>query len=116
VAGSTNVKNDAAVAAQTASVTAYSETNARAPHRAVVGDSAVRLSEPASTTLRRRAGPDRTLTLDAEGNPNAVFIFQTDGAMNTAASSNVLLINGASPPTSLAGRGRVGTGATPRSA
>ncbi|MDP9495191.1 MAG: ice-binding family protein, partial [Actinomycetota bacterium] len=36
-----------------------------------------------------------TLTLDAVGNPSSVFIFQTDFALNTAASSNILLVNGA---------------------
>ena len=36
-----------------------------------------------------------TVTLDAKGDPNAVFIFQGDAAFNTAASSSVLLTNGA---------------------
>ena len=36
-----------------------------------------------------------TLTLDGEGDPNAVFIFQVDAALNTAASSHITLINGA---------------------
>jgi len=36
-----------------------------------------------------------TLTLDGGGNSNSVFIFQTDFALDTAASSNILLINGA---------------------
>ncbi|HUU61800.1 MAG TPA: ice-binding family protein [Acidimicrobiia bacterium] len=36
-----------------------------------------------------------TLTLDAGGNPYAVFIFQTDSTLTTASSSRVTLINGA---------------------
>lgn len=36
------------------------------------------------------------LTLDAQGNPNALFIFKIVGAFTTAASVNILLINGAS--------------------
>jgi uncharacterized Zn-binding protein involved in type VI secretion len=36
-----------------------------------------------------------TLTLDAQGDPNAVFIFQAASTLITAASSNVVLINGA---------------------
>jgi uncharacterized repeat protein (TIGR01451 family) len=36
-----------------------------------------------------------TLTLDAQGDPNAVFIFQAASTLITAASSNVTLINGA---------------------
>ncbi|GGO58589.1 hypothetical protein GCM10012287_57080 [Streptomyces daqingensis] len=37
------------------------------------------------------------LTLDAEGDPNAVWVFQIGSTLTTASSSNVNLINGASP-------------------
>lgn len=36
-----------------------------------------------------------TLILDAEGDENAVFIFQTDSTLITASSSNIQLVNGA---------------------
>ncbi len=36
-----------------------------------------------------------TLTLDAEGDPNAVFIFQIGSSLTTASASSVALINGA---------------------
>ena len=36
-----------------------------------------------------------TVTLDAQGNPNAVFIFQAASTLITASASNVSLINGA---------------------
>jgi len=36
-----------------------------------------------------------TLTLDAQGNPNAVFIFKTASTLTTAGASNVNLVNGA---------------------
>ena len=38
-----------------------------------------------------------TLTLDAEGDPNAQFVFQIASALTTASASSVVLINGASP-------------------
>lgn len=38
-----------------------------------------------------------TLTLNAQGNPNAVFIFQTGTTLTTAAGSSVVLINGGNP-------------------
>lgn len=38
---------------------------------------------------------DSTLTLNAQGNANAVFIFQIEGAFSTSAASKVKLINGA---------------------
>lgn len=37
-----------------------------------------------------------TLTLDAQDNPNAIFIFKVGGAFNSAASSTIILTNGAS--------------------
>lgn len=36
-----------------------------------------------------------TLTLDAQGDPNAVFIFKSGSTLTTAASSNIVLANGA---------------------
>ena len=36
-----------------------------------------------------------TMTLDGQGNPNAVFIFQVNAALNTAAASSIRLSNGA---------------------
>ena len=38
-----------------------------------------------------------TLTLDAEGDPNAVFIFQASSTLVTASDSKIVLINGAQP-------------------
>jgi hypothetical protein len=38
-----------------------------------------------------------TLTLNGQGNPNAVFIFQIATTLTTASNSSVLLVNGASP-------------------
>lgn len=38
-----------------------------------------------------------TLTLDGQGNPNAVFIFRTGSTLTTASASRVLAINGAQP-------------------
>jgi hypothetical protein len=38
-----------------------------------------------------------TLTLDAQGNPNAVFVFQAASTLITASTSTVSLINGADP-------------------
>jgi type VI secretion system secreted protein VgrG len=38
-----------------------------------------------------------TLTLDAQGDPDAVFIFQIGSTLTTASNSRVMLINGADP-------------------
>lgn len=37
-----------------------------------------------------------TLTLDAQGNPNAVFVFQIGSTLTTASASNAVVINGGS--------------------
>ena len=37
------------------------------------------------------------LVLDAQGNPNARFVFKIGSQLTTASASSVLLINGASP-------------------
>ncbi|MBK6902812.1 MAG: DUF3494 domain-containing protein [Saprospirales bacterium] len=39
---------------------------------------------------------DGALTLDGQGNPDAIFIFQIDGALSTTVNSTVTLINSAS--------------------
>lgn len=41
------------------------------------------------------AGLTGTLTLDAEGNPDSLFIFQIGSALTTASNSSVVMINGA---------------------
>ena len=38
-----------------------------------------------------------SVTLNGQGNPNAVFIFQLDSTLTTSAGSSVRLINGAQP-------------------
>ncbi|MEU4348351.1 ice-binding family protein [Streptomyces sp. NPDC023838] len=43
------------------------------------------------------AGITGTLTLDAQGNPNAVWVFQIGSTLTTASASSVSFINGASP-------------------
>jgi len=40
---------------------------------------------------------DVNLTLDGEGDPDAIFIIKIDGALTVGASKNVILINSASP-------------------
>ncbi len=45
--------------------------------------------------ITQAASLDGNLTLDAEGNAGAVFIFQTGGEFSTSANSEVILANGA---------------------
>ena len=48
-----------------------------------------------TSVLISGAGPANNVTLDAQGNPNAVFIFQMGSTLTTATSSQVILAGGA---------------------
>ena len=50
---------------------------------------------PGLYTIPAAASNTGTLTLDGGGNPNAVFVFQINGALAFAAGSHVVLTNGA---------------------
>ncbi|MER5730803.1 ice-binding family protein [Streptomyces sp. NPDC002138] len=52
---------------------------------------------PGVYTAPSTLGLTGTLTLDAQNNPNAVWVFQVGSGLTTATSSSVSLINGASP-------------------
>ena len=52
-------------------------------------------SRPASTAIASSLGLTGTLTLDAQGDPNAVFVFQAGSTLITASASQVRLVNGA---------------------
>jgi len=46
-------------------------------------------------SITESATLDNTLTLDAQGNPSAIFIFKIEGAFSSAAGSQIILANGA---------------------
>lgn len=48
-----------------------------------------------TSVLISGAGPNNNVTLDAQGDPNAVFIFQMGSTLTTATSSQVILAGGA---------------------
>lgn len=53
------------------------------------------LLTPGVYSISAAASLDLDLTLNAQGDPNAVFIFQIDGPLSTGADSKIKLINGA---------------------
>lgn len=68
-------------------------TTTTATHAAVLGNGE---TLPAGIYSIAAAGSTAdTLTLDAQGDPNAVFIFKVGGAFSTGAATKVILINGA---------------------
>ncbi|HEV3172649.1 MAG TPA: ice-binding family protein, partial [Actinocrinis sp.] len=86
-----------AVAAQAQSdlTAAYNDAAGRGPATAESADLGGQTLTPgvyASTSTPNLTG---TVTLDAQGDPSAVFIFQMTSTLITASGSNVALINGA---------------------
>lgn len=65
------------------------------PHGAVFGNGEV--LTPGVYDVVTPAAIQGILTLDAQGDPNAVFVFRVNGALTSVAASQVLLINGANP-------------------
>jgi hypothetical protein len=95
IGGQLHVNDDAAVSAQNALLAAITDASGRTAHTEVTGDLGGRtfgVGVHHSTAALALTG---TVTLDGRGDPNAVFIFQGDAALNTAAGGTVVLTNGA---------------------
>ncbi|MFD3548507.1 ice-binding family protein [Streptomyces sp. NPDC058655] len=78
-------------------VTAYNNAAGQATDALLPADAGGLTLVPGVYTAPSTLGLTGTLTLDAQGNPNAVWVFQVASGLTTASSSNVSLINGASP-------------------
>ncbi|MGZ4349518.1 MAG: ice-binding family protein [Solirubrobacteraceae bacterium] len=88
-----------AVAAQAQSdlTTAYNDAASRTPPVTVSGDLGGLTLTPGVYRSGSSVGLTGALTLDAGGDPNAVFIFQAGSTLTTATGSHVNHINGAQP-------------------
>ena len=87
--------NAVALQAQTDLTTAYNDAAGQPFDATVTSDLGGQMLTPGtyrSSSSQQLTGP---LTLDAEGDPNAVFIFQIGSDLTTASGSSVNLINGA---------------------
>ncbi|MBX4198329.1 DUF3494 domain-containing protein [Candidatus Parcubacteria bacterium] len=96
VNGVQNVANALAIQAQTDLTNAYTNAAGQGPVVTVPtelgGTTKVAGAYDSATGTFGITG---TLTLDAQGNPNAVFIFKTSSTLITAGASNIVLANGA---------------------
>ncbi|MBB5640048.1 ice-binding family protein [Cryobacterium roopkundense] len=95
ITGQTHAGDTAAAQAQSALQVAYSDALARSPSGAIAGDLAGQTLTAGVYRSAAAVSVSAGLTLDGQGNPNAVFIFQVNAAFNTAASSSITLVNGA---------------------
>ncbi|MET0933706.1 MAG: ice-binding family protein [Mycetocola sp.] len=95
LAGNTYAGDSTAAAAQAALLTALDDGSAHVKHTEILTDLGGRTFHAGVHHSTAALGLTGTVVLDGEGNSDAVFIFQSDAAFNTAASSTVSLINGA---------------------
>ncbi|MFF1418695.1 ice-binding family protein [Streptomyces sp. NPDC058280] len=97
VNGAVHPTDAVALQAQTDLTTAYNNAAGQAPDSSIAGDLGGLTLVPGVYNASSSIGLTGTLTLDAQGDPNAVWIFQVGSTLTTASASQVLLINGASP-------------------
>jgi hypothetical protein len=96
VLGQTHVDDAVAIGAKNALTTAYNDAASRPTNGSAGTDLAGQTFTPgvrnASSSLLLSSG---SVTLDAQGDPNAVFIFQIGSTLITGSNTTVQLINGA---------------------
>ena len=96
VLGSVHSADATAGLAQNAVVTAFNALGAQPCTANLTGqDLGGLILIPGVYCFDSSAGLTGTLTLDGQGNPNAVFIFKTGSTLTTASASRVVTINGA---------------------
>ena len=97
VSGTIHAADASALAAQNSVITAYNDLAGQACTLNLTGlDLGGMTLTPGVYCFDTSAQLTGTLTLDAQGNANAVFIFKTGSTLTTAAGSQVLMINGGS--------------------
>ena len=96
VLGQTHVDDAVAIGAKNSLTTAYNDAASRPSNGSAGTDLAGQVFLPgvrsASSSLLLSSG---SVTLDAQGNPDAVFIFQIGSTLITGSNTSVVLINGA---------------------
>jgi hypothetical protein len=98
VVGAQHVADTVADIAKTDLVTAYNDAAGQTPVTTIpteLGGST--LTPGIYDSTAGTFGITGTLTLDGQGDPNAVFIFKTASTLTTASASSIVLTNGAQP-------------------
>jgi hypothetical protein len=94
VSGQTHVHDEVSAAAQRDLVTAYDDAAGRTPATAVSGDLVGRTLTSGVYRSTSSLGLTGTVTLDAEGDPQAVFVFQIASTLVTGSESRVAIVGG----------------------
>ncbi|HUY55383.1 MAG TPA: ice-binding family protein [Candidatus Nanopelagicaceae bacterium] len=95
VNGTQQTADSVALSAQSALTTAYLDAAGRTPFTVVSADLGGQTLDPGVYKDTSGLALTGTLTLDAQNNPNAVFIFQATSTLITASNSTVILTGGA---------------------
>ena len=95
VTGSIHDKDAAAGTAQEDRQAAYDAVVAQTGGTAFAGDQAGAIFKPGLYTSGAAITNTGTITLDADGDPGAIFVFQIGAALSSAAASKVVLTDGA---------------------
>lgn len=93
VTGAIHAADATAAAAQTALTAAYTDAEGRTPSTTISGDLGGLTIAPGVYNSASSLGLTGTLTLDGQGDPNAVFIIQMGSTLTTASASEVTLIH-----------------------
>lgn len=94
VSGTPHFADAVALTAKNDALAAYNAAAARPCTTTISGDLGGRTLTPGVYCSASAMGLTGTLTLDAQGDSNAVFIFQIGSALTTASASQVRMING----------------------
>lgn len=98
VAGTINIANAPAILAKTDLVTAYNSLASQTCNTVMTGKNlGGQTLVPNVYCFASSAGLTGTLTLNAGGNPNAVWIFQIGSTLTTASASSVKMSGGGNP-------------------
>jgi hypothetical protein len=95
VLGAVHDKDAAAETAQADRQAAYDQATGMTSTDAFAGDQAGKTFKPGVHTTAAAFTNTGTMTLDADGDPGAVFVFQVGAALSSAAASKVVLTDGA---------------------
>ena len=95
--GTVHAADAVALQAQSDLTTAYNDAAGRTPPAAIPADLGGLTLTGGVYKSASALGLTGALTLDAQGDPNTVFIFQAASTLITASASHVNLINGAQP-------------------
>ncbi len=95
VNGTTHAADPVAAQAQADLTTAYNDAAGRTPPNALPADVGGQTLIPGVYKGGAALGLTGTVTLDGQGDPSAVFVFQVGSALTTAVGSRVNLTNGA---------------------